>query len=260
MTIDKIVVVRGRGDLGDLDGLMASIRAGGMHDPILVTQDVKLLSGHRRLVAAKRLGWTDVPVQRVDDARQAIAAFAREGDEQRIPMLLSEAVALGERVAMLGGLPLSREVRYALGPVTRLGGWRYLQARAIVRAMVDPARSRDDQDFARELVVEMDLAGTPARAAKRLRRRQPSAPSPAGVDGNYSRRQLAAAESIKTKVWYAVHSLDALASGLLEVPLYKAVTMTDKDLGQMLELAERAVRSTQTFQDLLREKESTDDV
>lgn len=57
-----------RRELGDLDGLVASIRAVGLLEPLLVEVaeglvewDYTLLAGHRRHEAAKRAGLTEVP-------------------------------------------------------------------------------------------------------------------------------------------------------------------------------------------------------
>lgn len=55
-----------RRDLGDLDGLVASIRAVGIQEPLLVewatpADPYMLLAGHRRLAAAKLAGLVEVP-------------------------------------------------------------------------------------------------------------------------------------------------------------------------------------------------------
>src|SRR5450631_24034 len=53
---------RYRHDLGDIDGLAASMAALGLLHPIVVTPDGLLICGERRLYAAKRLGWKQIPV------------------------------------------------------------------------------------------------------------------------------------------------------------------------------------------------------
>jgi ParB/RepB/Spo0J family partition protein len=53
---------RHRRDLGDTDRLAASIREVGLLHPVVIRPDGKLIAGHRRLEACKRLGWTEVPV------------------------------------------------------------------------------------------------------------------------------------------------------------------------------------------------------
>ena len=61
--IDEIVVGdRHRRDLGDIDGLAASIEDIGLLHPITVDEQSQLLAGARRRAACKRLGWRDIPV------------------------------------------------------------------------------------------------------------------------------------------------------------------------------------------------------
>ena len=51
---------------GELEGLADDIRRRGVLVDLLVTKDVLLLDGHRRLAAAKLAGLTRVPVERLD--------------------------------------------------------------------------------------------------------------------------------------------------------------------------------------------------
>jgi len=53
---------RHRRDLGNIDGLAASMRDVGLLHPIVVRADGTLIAGERRLTAAKKLGWTQIPV------------------------------------------------------------------------------------------------------------------------------------------------------------------------------------------------------
>jgi ParB family chromosome partitioning protein len=64
---DAIIIrKRVRRNLGDLTPLVESIRKHGLLNPIVVTGRRELVAGHRRLEAAKRLGWKTVPVRYVD--------------------------------------------------------------------------------------------------------------------------------------------------------------------------------------------------
>ncbi len=66
--IDSIIVgERQREDLGDLDGLMASIRDWGLLQPVVVDADGDLVAGGRRLEACRRLGWTSVDVRHLGE-------------------------------------------------------------------------------------------------------------------------------------------------------------------------------------------------
>jgi ParB family transcriptional regulator, chromosome partitioning protein len=62
--IGRITVgVRRRDDLGDLTGLMDSLRRVSLIHPIVVADDYTLIAGHRRLEAAKQLGWQTIEVR-----------------------------------------------------------------------------------------------------------------------------------------------------------------------------------------------------
>src|SRR5216683_1726032 len=57
--IDSITIdERQRKELGDIDDLA---------DPILLTREHALVSGHRRLLACRSLGWTDISFQFYDE-------------------------------------------------------------------------------------------------------------------------------------------------------------------------------------------------
>jgi len=57
---------RHRKDLGDIEGLAASIAELELMHPIVVHPDGRLIAGYRRLKACEALGWTTVPVTLVD--------------------------------------------------------------------------------------------------------------------------------------------------------------------------------------------------
>ena len=50
----------------DIDAIVASIKEFGFSDPIGIWQDNVIVEGHGRLLAAKKLGMTTVPVIRLD--------------------------------------------------------------------------------------------------------------------------------------------------------------------------------------------------
>ena len=61
MTISDIKVGnRFRKDLGDIDSLAKSIEEIGLLHPIVVNENNELVAGHRRIEAAKKLGWTQI--------------------------------------------------------------------------------------------------------------------------------------------------------------------------------------------------------
>lgn len=79
--VDEIRIrKRIRKDPGDLRPLMESMRKHGILNPIVITTQNILVAGHRRLEAAKRLGWQSVPVQ-VIDANDALTLLEIEIEE-----------------------------------------------------------------------------------------------------------------------------------------------------------------------------------
>ena len=59
-----------RRDLGDIEGLMESLKKHGQLTPIIVTRNNELIAGFRRLQAAKRLGWKSIEAVILDRASQ----------------------------------------------------------------------------------------------------------------------------------------------------------------------------------------------
>jgi|SRR5215472_3580271 len=59
---------------GDIDGLANSLARHGLLTPIVLDNENNLVAGHRRLLAAKQLGWPDIPFRRVE----ALDAIARQ--------------------------------------------------------------------------------------------------------------------------------------------------------------------------------------
>lgn len=75
LTIDKIKIgKRLRHDMGDLESLKDSLKSLGQLNPIIVDDRLRLLSGERRLRAAKDLGWQfiDAKVMPPKDALERI--------------------------------------------------------------------------------------------------------------------------------------------------------------------------------------------
>lgn len=57
---DIIIRKRVRQDLGDLTPLMDSLKRYGLMNPITINTKNELIAGHRRLEAAKLLGWNSI--------------------------------------------------------------------------------------------------------------------------------------------------------------------------------------------------------
>jgi len=71
IALDSIIVkTRIRRDLGDIEGLMASLKKHGQLTPIIVNRNNELIAGFRRLQAAKRLGWKSIEAVILDRPSQ----------------------------------------------------------------------------------------------------------------------------------------------------------------------------------------------
>lgn len=58
---------RVRKDLGNLDDLKESLKTYGLLNPITINRKYELIAGERRLQAAKRLGWTNINANIIDN-------------------------------------------------------------------------------------------------------------------------------------------------------------------------------------------------
>jgi ParB-like chromosome segregation protein Spo0J len=91
---------RVRKDMGDIDGLSASMSEVGQLQPVLLGRGLKLISGARRVKAAKKLGWDSIGyvlVNHLDEVAQCLKA-ERDENTQRKPFTKSE---LGEMASRL---------------------------------------------------------------------------------------------------------------------------------------------------------------
>jgi len=69
--IESIVIgKRVRKDLGDLESLKSSLAEFGLMNPIVINNHKELIAGHRRLEAAKVLGWETIKVLVVEESNK----------------------------------------------------------------------------------------------------------------------------------------------------------------------------------------------
>lgn len=93
LPIDKIIVGRRhRRDLGNLDGLKASIQDLGLLQPVVITSKGELIAGRRRLEACKALGWKTIPIHVV--SLKEIARGEHDENVHRKDFLPTELVAI----------------------------------------------------------------------------------------------------------------------------------------------------------------------
>jgi len=103
-TVDSITVGhRHRRDLGDLTGLVESIRRGGLLQPITITLDGHLICGARRLAAIKQLGWKTVNVWVRSGVSDRLGQLLAEQDDNLLhkPLSQLEAAALYRELKVL---------------------------------------------------------------------------------------------------------------------------------------------------------------
>ena len=170
---------RHRRDMGDVDGLAASINEIGLLHPVVISPDGSLIAGERRLEACKRLGWPSIPVTLIDLDKVVRGEFAE--NSHRKDFTLSEAVAIKralepiERKAakerqgtrtdkLVGNFPTGKQ--RALDKIAKVVGKdRTTIARA--EAIVDAAAAEPEK-FGK-LLEDMDRTGHVGGAFRRLK-------------------------------------------------------------------------------------------
>lgn len=204
---------RHRVDLGDVEALAASIDAVGLLHPVVVTADLGLVAGARRLAAVRLLGWDQVPVHVVSGLGDAAALLAAERDENtcRKDMTPEEKVALGRALEDLERPKARRrqreairerdeqgravatpekfpeaatrgEVRDLVGAAVGMSGVTYQRAKAVV-SMAREGRTPDgeqlteqEQVVALEALEEMNATGKVTPAYTKARPEPPLSP------------------------------------------------------------------------------------
>ncbi|MEU0992308.1 ParB N-terminal domain-containing protein, partial [Streptomyces sp. NPDC005953] len=209
--IDEIEVGRrARVDVGDLTDLIQSIADVGLLQPVVITDDNRLIAGGRRIEACRKLAMTEVPVIVAAHLNDAASLLSAERDENtcRKDMTPSELVAIGRSLedlerpkaearrrdgqsrggaihaAQVLGLPQKTEhlsedlaaefhagkTDVVVGKALGVGASTYYRAKTLVKA----AETGDERAAA--AVADMDRTGkvTPAYNAYRGRTTTPS--------------------------------------------------------------------------------------
>lgn len=97
MRLDSIVIGdRVRKEMGDIQSLAASIKRHGLLHPVVVQTDKTLVAGHRRIEAARRLGWHEIAVTVIDVAD--LLSAERDENTERKDFTPTEAVAIGRLI------------------------------------------------------------------------------------------------------------------------------------------------------------------
>jgi ParB-like chromosome segregation protein Spo0J len=182
---------RHRKDLGDIAALIKSIEAVGLLQPPVVTAELQLIAGGRRLQALRELGRQEADVYvaaGLDDALDRLRA-EREENTCRKELTPSEAVAFAEALEALekeqarqrqtagvnqhteasGKLPEGSrgQTRDKVGAALGMSGRTYEKAKAVVEA------AAEDPEGCGPLVEEMDRTGKVDPAFKKARASRP---------------------------------------------------------------------------------------
>lgn len=99
---DIIVKKRIRKELQDIQALKESMSRYGLMNPITINSNNELIAGHRRLEAAKELGWNSISAV-VIDPKNEILELEMELEEniQRSPFTKDELIEGYERLEKL---------------------------------------------------------------------------------------------------------------------------------------------------------------
>ena len=85
---------RVRKDLGDLEELKFSLNRYGLLNPITINANYELVAGHRRLEAAKLLGWTEIEAIMINTRdKLTLLEIELEENNQRKPFSDTELLA-----------------------------------------------------------------------------------------------------------------------------------------------------------------------
>ena len=168
---------RHRRDLGDIEGLAASIAEVGLLQPIALTFDGYLIAGERRLRAAQLLGWRAIPYTLIPLNLDQIVRGEFAENAVRKDFTLSEAVAIKRALEplerarakerMLAGKPSENfsEGGNALDKIAAVVG-KHRTTIAKAEAVVDAAEAEPER-FGK-LKDDMDRTGLVNGPYKRL--------------------------------------------------------------------------------------------
>lgn len=179
-----------RTDLGDLTELAESIGRVGLLHPIVVDPAGALIAGARRLAAVRRLGWTHVPVTRVDAISSAVDLLMAERDENtaRRDFTVSEALRLRRRLEDLerpkaaarekaGKAPSANlaegakgETRELASKPTGYGRTTLDKAQKVHDVANDPTAPADARQVAQAEIGRMDTEGKVDRSYQNVER------------------------------------------------------------------------------------------
>jgi ParB/RepB/Spo0J family partition protein len=215
IVIDTIEIgERHRTDMGDLDSLARSIEEIGLLHPVVITPELKLIAGHRRIAAYRKLGREEIPAT-VIDLDEVIRGEWAENAERKA-FTPSESVAIGriieEREQASAKARMTRhrssdklseqakgDTRDRVGKALGIAGATYSQAKAVVAA------AEADPEMFGAIKAEMDRTGKVNPAYKKVR-------EGGGVSQRNSRVAIATRREHIIRLGQERHSVDAIAA------------------------------------------------
>lgn len=250
LAVDDVVVDPHREEFGDLSDLAMSIRQTGIVRPLLVTPSGVLVSGSRRLAAAKALKFTHVPVMSAEDLQQvseAMAADLRE-DEGQLPM---PARAQASLAAALENLPRTpgTSSRKLIAEALGLSEHSWERLRTVSEAVEEG--ELDDSVFER---IDADESPTPAWKDLMEKRNGPLPETPKTWDVT-SPHNRTVAEKAKGRLSKAMGGLDGYSDGIGGVELHKVLAVaTPEEIQTWRRILGRSINTLKVLRnDLQRE-------
>lgn len=186
MRIDDIKIgERVRKDMGDIKSLSESMKRHGLLHPVVVKADGMLIAGHRRIEAARLLGWNEIHVTEIEIAD--LLSAERDENSERKDFAPTEAVEIGRLIeeqerpkaeqrqrqgsarggARAGSVDSTEtgSVRDLAAKAVGMGSPKYDQAKKIVAAA-----EADPENFG-DLPSQMDESGNVNGTYREMQRR-----------------------------------------------------------------------------------------
>jgi ParB family chromosome partitioning protein len=253
LSIAEIVIgSRVRTDMGDIESLADSMKRHGLLHPVVVKKDKTLVAGHRRIEAARQLGWETIPVTMIEVAD--LLSAERDENAERKDFTPTEAVAIGRLIEeqerpkvaearRIGGLitqakrrgadqdeiPESTaggQLRDRVGKAVGMSGSSYERAKAIVvAAEADPEKFGD-------LPTQLDETRNVSGVHRELQHRKGDAKKPRHA----ALRKLQYPKPNR-EMQRAVDSLDGICICLRELPVKHLDTSKTKEWAKALKKA-----------------------
>lgn len=184
---------RARREYRGIDSLAASIDGSGLLHPIVVTPELRLIAGGRRLEAVKALGWERVPVTISPSLTDMSLALQAESDEntEREPLKPTEAADLARKIEsalkplaakrqspgtnqhteVAGNLPATKEPRPrdVAAKAAGASATTIRKVQAVQEVIASPQTPAPIREIAKAALTEIDATGKVDAGHKKVR-------------------------------------------------------------------------------------------